>query len=174
MRTRPLRPSVLTFALLATLGAPTARAQPYKPKPTTARIFKSRAALAAALGQPIAKQLPASFDFQLFALVWVKLPVAAAPQVKIVTLPADRPLRYSHSGALKIELTRKGTTLRAAMVHDSPCSGGARRPPDMMAACYKRLQASMDAAKRTQVLFATPRARLRRVVATQRRLPPRP
>ena len=57
---------------------------------------------------------------------------------------------------------------------DSPCMGGMEKPPEQAAACHRSLEANMNAAKQTQVLFATPRARLRRVVATRFQAPPRP
>jgi hypothetical protein len=174
MHTCPFRgPCLVLLAILTFIGGPPARAQPQKPRPVESKVLKSRAALAAAVGEKIARQVPV-VDFQLFSLIWIKLPVDAAPAVKIVTLPADRSLRYSHSSALWMDLTRKRTVLEVAIVSDAPCSGGPRRSPKQSARCYKRLKASMDMAKKTQVLFATPRAKLRRVVATQRAAPPRP
>ncbi len=149
-------------------------------KRVPARIFKSRAQLKKALGKGVADRIPASFDFELFALGWVELPVSPDANVKIITLPpynhhgSEYGLRVRHSAALQVQVTRRGGTLEFELMGDAPCSGGMAKPPDAVARCHKRIAASAEEGRKTLHLFATPRYRLKTAKATRRALPKRP
>lgn len=160
--------------LVALLGWPAHAHRPAAKESVKTKILNSRHSVAKALGQPVADQIPATFSFDLYALVWIDLPADKVPRLQIETLPADRPLRLSISGALRIEANRQTTALIFTLRSDTPCMGGAYKPRKTIEQCHKRLAQSTALAKKTLRLFATPRQRLKRVEVQRRRMPPRP
>ena len=145
-----------------------------KPDPVQTRIFMSRAAISKALGEHVANGVPADFNFELFALVWVELPVSANPGVQITTLPADKDHWFQHSAALGLRASRTTQELVFELIVDMPCSGGIPKLPEQMAVCSEAVAASGEEAEKTLHLFATPRAKLKAVKATRVDAPPRP
>lgn len=166
-----MRPSLLAWTLPTLLIASTAAAQGASPR---AEILRSRAQVREVAGEAVAKGLPEAFDFRLYALVWLDLPRDDDAVAKVVTLPADQPLWHSVGPALTLQLTRERSTLRVESVRGSPCSGGMRKPPEVMKACLDDVGQRTAEAKRVVPLFATPRAHLKRVRVSSRTLPPRP
>lgn len=166
------RPLLTTCLLLALLTSAVATAKP-GPQPE-AKILRSRRQVQRALGKAVASGVPEHFDFSLYSLVWLDLGANPDAMPKIVTLPADQPLNHTVSASIGLRLTRTRPAVQVVLWHDAPCSGGIPKPREVMSACLEQASQSAAAAKKTVLLFATPRARLKRVKVEGRRVPPRP
>lgn len=166
---------LLTLFFVAATWLPTTSPAGQGPGVKT-RIFRSLSSIERGLGKQVADQIPRSFDFQLFALVWVDLPVAAKPEVKITQLPADFDygFRIQHSPALTLEIRRKTKVLEIALIADSPCQLGIPQPEEQRKQCSDKLAADMEDAKKTLHLLATPRAHLKTVKVERKHTQPRP
>lgn len=165
--------AILIAALLLTWAPAHAGVRGAKRQAKT-RVFKTRAALEKAFGKKTCDQVPETFDFSLFALVWVALPAAADATVKITTLPADSGFQMNHSDGLALWATRRTKTLEFQLQPDDPCAGGMDKPPDIMKSCTEAVSSSAAMAEKTLHLFATPRAKLESAKATVMPISPRP
>lgn len=160
------------FCLVMLSLVPTlAHARQPSPK---AHIIKNRAQAQRLLGPHAAQRIPHSFDFTLFSLVWLSQPTDEDAALDIQTLSATAPHR-STRGTTGLTVERKRHTVHIEVWLDrGPCSGGIAKPEAVLRDCRARVSASIEAAKRTRLLWATPRHKLKRAVVTTQLVPGRP
>ncbi len=163
--------ALISLAVLLTTSTAFARSSVEAPK---AKILRSRTQVRNVAGKKIANEIPVDFDFQLYALLWLAFDANPEATAKIVTLPAGQGHIERHSPSTLLSIVRKRRSLEVTISYDLPCSGGMQKAPKALEQCLASVTAGEVAAKRTVVLFATPRAKLRRVRVKARRAQPRP
>lgn len=168
---KPVRHIIAVLVTLSVFLSSSGLAAQQKHHPDV-RIFQSQKAVSEALGKSVAAQIPGYFDFDRFALVFVKQGVALGAKV-IISEPLIR-IRNTHYLSLVIELELAVDEGHTKMIiwRRSPCDRkqpkGSKETP---AECQARIKYGVKESTKHVSLFAILKKNLKKLEVVRENKP---